>query len=143
MSFKRIFSMLLPLAIAAVLVSGAAAAVSAPGHASILIRHAVHGCHTWSANGDAFKANQSITLRRGSVLSVTNTDVMPHTLILTSGPSLRIAHPTMGHMMSWPLKVTLTRPGVYHFTTKAGEDYMPGIKTIGEDNVLKLTVVVR
>ena len=39
-------------------------------------------------------------------------------------------------------KITLTRPGVYHFTTKAGEDYMAGVKTIGEDNVLKLTVVV-
>ena len=142
MSLKRI-SMFLPLVIAAILVSGAASAVSAPGHASILIRHAVHGCHTWSANGDAFKASQSITLRRGGVLTVTNTDVMPHTLILTSGPSLRIAHPTLGHMMTWALKVTLTKPGTYHFTTKAGEDYMSGIKTIGEDNVLKLTVVVR
>jgi len=26
--------------------------------------------------------------------------------------------------------------------TKAGEDYMAGVKTIGEDNVLRLTVVV-
>lgn len=46
--------------------------------------------------------------------------------------------------MGASLRVTLTRPGVYHFRTKAGEDYpmMAGIKTIGEDNVLRLTVVV-
>ena len=34
------------------------------------------------------------------------------------------------------------KAGVYTFTTKAGEDYMKGIKTIGEDNVLKLKVTV-
>ena len=45
--------------------------------------------------------------------------------------------------MGASLKVTLTKPGVYHFTTKPGEDYpMAGMKTTGEDNVLKLTVIV-
>ena len=44
--------------------------------------------------------------------------------------------------MGASLKITLIKPGVYHFTTKAGEDYMAGMKTIGEDNVLRLTVVV-
>jgi hypothetical protein len=39
-------------------------------------------------------------------------------------------------------RITFTKAGVYHFTTKAGEDYMKGIKTIGEDNVLRLTVRV-
>jgi hypothetical protein len=39
-------------------------------------------------------------------------------------------------------KVTFTKPGVYKFTTKVGEDYMSGVKTTGEDNVLKLTVTV-
>jgi plastocyanin len=74
---------------------------------------------------------------------VTDNDVMPHKLVLTSGPALRLAHPLLSHMGA-SLKVTLTRPGVYRFTTKAGEDYpsMTNLKTIGEDNVLKLTVVV-
>ena len=44
--------------------------------------------------------------------------------------------------MGASLKVTLSRPGVYHFTTKTGADYMAGIKTVGNDNVLRLTVVV-
>ena len=141
--FLRRTSLLLTLAVALVLASAASAA-STPGHASVLIRHELRGCHTWSIDGGAFKASQSITLRYGGWFAVTNTDVMPHTLVLTSGPPVRIAHPTLGHMGA-SLRVTLTRPGVYHFTTKAGEDYpmMAGmIKTIGEDKVLKLTVVV-
>ena len=40
-------------------------------------------------------------------------------------------------------KVTFLRAGTYVFTTKAGEDYMKGVKTTGEDNVLTLKVVVR
>ena len=107
--FTQRISFLLSLAVAAVLVGGAASAIAAPGHASVLIRHELRGCHTWSVNGGVFKASHSITLRRGSTLAVTNTDVMPHTLILTSGPSLRIAHPTLGHMMSGPLTITLTK----------------------------------
>ena len=39
-------------------------------------------------------------------------------------------------------RVAFAKAGVYRFTTKAGEDYMKGVKTIGEDNVLRLTVQV-
>jgi hypothetical protein len=39
--------------------------------------------------------------------------------------------------------VRFTRAGVYKFATKAGDDYMKGVKTVGEDNVLRLTVTVR
>jgi plastocyanin len=138
--FLKRTSLLLALAVTLGLAVVASAA-AAPGNASVLIRHQVRGCHAWSANGDAFKASQSITLRHGGWLAVTNNDVMPHTLVLTSGPALRIAHPKLGHMGA-SLKITLIKPGVYHFTTKAGEDYMAGMKTIGEDNVLRLTVVV-
>jgi hypothetical protein len=127
----------------AVLLTSVAPAASTPGQASLLIRHQQRGCHTWSANGGAFKASQTITLQRGGLLTVTNDDVMPHSLVLTRGPALQIAHPRLGHMGA-SLKIKLTRPGIYHFTTKAGEDYpaMAGMKTIGEDNILTLTVVV-
>ncbi|MFN2628949.1 MAG: hypothetical protein ABR569_09985 [Gaiellaceae bacterium] len=47
----------------------------------------------------------------------------------------------IGHMGA-SLKSTLTQRGVYHFMTKPGEDYTAGMKTIGKDNVLRLTVVV-
>ena len=54
----------------------------------------------------------------------------------------------MGHMgmmdrTSAVMNVTCTKAGTYHFRTHAGEDYMSGVKTVGPDNVLKLTVVVR
>ena len=140
MLLKRL-ALLLPLAIAAILVGGAASSTSAPGHASILIRHQVQGCHAWSVDGGAYQARQSITLRRGGVVSVLNADVMPHTLVLTSGPSLHISNARMGAMAA-SLKMTLTHPGTYRFTTKAGEDYMSGVRTSGTDNVLRLTVVV-
>ena len=141
MLLKRL-SLLLSLAAAAVLVSTVAPAVAAPGHASVVIQHATRGCHVWAVNGGAFKASRSLTLQRGGTLTLTDNDVMSHKLVLTSGPALRIAHPLLAHIGA-SLKLTFTRPGVYHFTTKAGEDY-PGVnlKTIGEDNVLKLTVVV-
>ena len=101
------------------------------------------GCHTWSVNGGPFKASQSITLRLGSRLTLTNNDVMPHKLVLTSGPAVRYhGTPAMRHM-SASVRVTFRKAGVYKFITKAGEDY-PGMamKTIGEDNVLRLTVRV-
>jgi plastocyanin len=138
--FLKRTSFLIALAVALTLASVAPAA-STPGHASLQIRHQTRGCHSWSVNGGAFKASHSITLRRGGSLTVTNNDVMPHTLVLTGGPALRILHPKLGHMGA-SLRLTLTKAGIYHFTTKAGEDYMAGVKTIGEDNVLKLTVVV-
>lgn len=138
--FSKRMSLFFALAIAAALV-GAAVSSAAPGSAGLVIRHQTHGCHSWSVNGGPFKASQSISLRRGGSLTVTDNDVMSHKLILTSGPSLRIAHPMLGHSGA-SLKITFTTPGVYHFTTKAGEDYMAGIKTTGEDNVLKLTVHV-
>ena len=139
MFFKRI-SLLLALATAAAL-AVAAVSAAAPGSASLVIRHQMRGCHSWSLNGGPFKAKQSIALRHGGTLTVTDNDVMSHTLVLTSGPSLRIAHPTLAHPGAL-LKITFTKPGVYRFMTKAGEDYMAGVKTIGEDNVLRLTVVV-
>jgi hypothetical protein len=139
MFFKRM-PILLALALTLGL-AGAASAASSASHASLLIRHQTQGCHAWSLNGGAFKASQSTTLRRGGWLTVTDNDVMSHRLVETSGPTLRIAHPTLSHAGAM-LKVTFLKPGVYHFTTKAGEDYMPGIKTTGADNVLRLTVVV-
>lgn len=130
------------LALAASLIfASVASAASTRDHASLLIRHQTHGCHSWSVDGGAFKVTQSISLKRGGWLAVRNDDVMPHRLVLTSGPALRIAHAELGHPGA-VLRVKLTRPGVYHFTTKPGDDYMAGMKTIGEDNVLRLTVHV-
>jgi plastocyanin len=152
---RSILSFAAVLALAGGLVAAGLAA--APNSASVLIRHQVRGCHSWSVNGGAFKASQSLTIRRGGSIVFTNNDVMPHQLIKTSGPAVKMVNlktnmmgmgmhgPTspgvMAHMGA-STKVTFAKAGVYKLVTKAGEDYAPGMKTIGEDNVLRLTVTV-
>jgi len=131
-------------AVIALALAATASAASPAGNSSIMIRHQVRGCHSWSVNNGPYKAAQTLTLKRGSVVTFTNDDVMPHTLVLTKGPALVFAAAKMGHMGA-VLKVKFTHAGVYRFTTKAGEDYrgMGEMETIGEDNVLKLVVTVR
>ena len=119
----------------------AGSALATRNNATITIKHATRGCHNWSLDGKTWRASQSVTLVRGGVLTVVDNDVMPHKLIQLSGPKASLASAAMNHMgamahVGFPVK------GTYVFTTKAGEDYMKGIKTIGEDNVLKLVVKV-
>jgi hypothetical protein len=69
---------------------------------------------------------------------------MPHKLVQAAGPTMRLSHPNLTKMAS-SATVKLTQKGVYRFTTKAGEDYSWAgmMKTMGEDNVLHLTVHVK
>jgi hypothetical protein len=133
----------------------ALAASAAPTSATLLIRHEVRGCHAWSLNGGAFGAIRTIHLAKGASLVVTNNDVMPHQLVKTSGPAIQIklvnagmgmgvASHGVGMMshMGATVKVTFLAKGVYKLTTKVGEDYMKGMKTTGEDNVLRAIVTV-
>jgi len=111
--------------------------------ATLTIRHQLRGCHSWSVDGGAFKPAQSITLAKSSTLTVVNNDVMPHRLVLVSGPSLTLSRSANMNHAGAATKVKFAKAGVYKFTTKAGEDYMKGVETVGEDNVLRLTVTVR
>ena len=129
--------------------AAAAIAVAAPAGAKapiqIRIQHQTHGCHSWSVGNNKPAASQTLRARAGTTLTITNNDVMPHTLVQLAGPRVVLNIPRAGHMMSHmgaTTQLTLRRPGTYRFTTKAGEDYTTGVKTIGKDNVLRLTVVV-
>jgi hypothetical protein len=118
-------------------------AARTPVKSTITIRHQMQGCHAWSVNGGPYKASQRTTLARGGTITFFDNDVMPHKLAQTAGPAVRYrGTPAMRHM-SASVRVTFAKAGVYRFTTKPGEDY-PGMamKTIGEDNVLHLTVRV-
>lgn len=156
MKITRTVPLLAVAAGAAVFASGIAAAGSA-NNASLVIHHQLHGCHAWSLNGGPYKPTQSMALARGASLTVTNNDVMPHKLVELSGPAVRYTRLSngmsgkyMGLRGTFPAPmlarmgasttITFTKPGVYHFTTKPGEDFMTGMKTIGADNVLRLTV---
>jgi plastocyanin len=140
---KRIRRLVAALAAcgAALVVSSASAQGTA---ATLTIRHQTHGCHSWSFNSGAYKAAQSITLSRGVTLAVRNNDVMPHTLVRTSGPAVQVRTPKMSRMGA-VAKVHFTKAGVYRFKTKPGEDYSwaSHMETKGEDNVLRLIVTVK
>lgn len=140
----------------------AAAASGAFGRSSaaatVLIRHQVAHCHAWSVNGGPYAADHRLALTRGGTITFINNDVMPHRLLELAGP----ARVTMRNGSTMPMgqsmhgtrapgvmrgmgsttAITLTKAGVYHFRTRAGEDYMRGFTTTGEDNVLTLTVTV-
>jgi hypothetical protein len=109
----------------------------------LTIRHQTRGCHSWSFNGGAYKPTQAITLAKGSTLTVVNNDVMPLKFVRMSGPSVTLSKTANMNHAGATTSVRFTRAGVYKFTTKVGEDYMKGVKTVGEDNVLRLTVTVR
>jgi plastocyanin len=138
MSRKRTIPFLAAMLVAAIAAGGAPAAT---GHASVVIRHQTRGCHSWSVDNGAFAASQTIALKRGVAITITNNDVMPHTLVQTSGPKAVLATPKMNHMGA-TARVSFPSKGVYVFTTKAGEDYIKGVKTVGPDNVLRLKVTV-
>jgi hypothetical protein len=153
---KRTLPLLAAAGLAAALASGAGA--SSRSSSTVIIRHQLHGCHAWSVDGTAFRADQATRLLRGGSITVVDNDVMPHVLVQTSGPArARIVRlpGMMGGMattlrgaglmahMGASVRATLPKRGVYTFTTKAGEDYMAGVRTLGPDNVLRLKVLVR
>jgi len=137
-----------------------AASAAAPRSQTLVIRHQVHGCHSWSLNGGTAEVNQTVHLAKGGSVVVTNNDVMFHRLVKLSGPAASfslvktgIASPMM-HTVKLPwgpgmmgrpgatLKLTFPTAGTYRFKTVFGEDYMKMPETIGEDHVLHLAVVV-
>jgi plastocyanin len=120
----------------------AGAAAAAPPSVQVLIRHETKGCHAWSVDNGAFAAKQKLTAAPGTTITFTDNDVMPHRLVQLAGPKATLRTPNM-HTMSATASVKLLAPGTYVFGTKAGEDYFKGVKTVGPDNVLRLTVVVK
>ena len=126
---------------AALLVSSASAHGTA---ATVTIRHQMHGCHAWSFEDGAYRATLNVQLKRGELLTIRNNDVMPHKLVRTSGPALKVLTPAMKHMGA-TARVRFANAGVYKFKTKPGEDYSwaSHMETNGEDNVLRLTVTIR
>jgi len=134
------------LAVAGVVAASAVAATQQGATptktATVLIRHQLRGCHAWLVNGGAFGESHTLALKAGGVVTFTNNDVMPQKLIELSGRTVLYAGNKALNKPSAVVRVTFSKPGRYVFGTKPGEDYMQGIKTIGEDKVLKLVVTV-
>jgi len=145
---------------AAVGVAAALAAPStaaAPGSASIMIRHQLRGCHTWSLNGGPYRAELGVRVARGGSITITNNDPMVHKLIRESGAAVQMRTISHDHMkmvglhritgpgvmshMGAAVKITFPRAGTYRFTTEDLGDYFE-LKTVGHHNHLLLVVRV-
>jgi hypothetical protein len=109
--------------------------------ASLVIEHATAGCHNWSLNGAPMAPHQVARLQHGNGITITDNDVMPHTLVQLAGPTATMASVDMASAGAQST-VTFPTAGVYKFSTKAGEDYTSGVVTTGDDHVLTLTVYV-
>ena len=141
---KRLTLTLSALAVAGIVAGSALASAHAPAlFGSVTIQHELKGCHAWSVNGGAFGASKTLTLKAGGTVTFTNNDVMPQQLVKLSGGAVHFAGNKALNKPASQVRVTFPKAGRYVFGTKPGEDYMSGIKTIGEDNVLKLVVTVR
>jgi plastocyanin len=145
---KRFLTIITGLAAVAILGAGfsastSAATAQAPRSIKVVIQHQMRGCHAWSVNGGAVAVSRSARVATGGSATFTDNDIMPHKLILTRGPAVKfVGNAAMNHMGA-SVKVVFTKAGTYRFTTKAGEDYKGmAMKTVGEDNVLHLTVTV-
>jgi plastocyanin len=113
-----------------------------PTSVSATIEHVTKGCHTLAVQGAAKSSpNATIHLATGGVLKVQDNDVMPHQLYRVSGPTPSFTGADMARMGARS-SVTFPTAGTYVLSTKAGEDYMKGVMTVGEDNTLKIRVVV-
>jgi plastocyanin len=123
--------------------STSAATAQAPRSIKVVIQHQMRGCHAWSVNGGAVAASRSARVATGGSATFTDNDIMSHKLILTRGPAVKFVGSAAMNHMGASAKVVFTKTGTYSFTTKAGEDYKGmAMKTVGEDNVLHLTITV-
>jgi plastocyanin len=120
----------------------AATALAGSPTVRVTIPHQVQHCQSWSVNGNAYKAAQRVTLARGGSIVFQNNDLMPHKLVQVSGPRLALGRAANMNKMSATFRLSFVKAGVYKLKTVAGEDYMKGVMTTGEDNVLTLTVTV-
>ncbi|MEA2132997.1 MAG: hypothetical protein QOC68_906 [Solirubrobacteraceae bacterium] len=120
-----------------------AKAPATPATTSLMITHIVKGCHTWAVGaGTPVAPSTTLHVAPSTTVVITNNDVMPQVLKSVSAAGAVLTTPAMNRPGAKSTVALPKRPGVYTFTTKPGEDYAKGIKTIGPDNTLKLKVIV-
>jgi plastocyanin len=135
------FSLSIALVLAVLVATSAAAA---PKRVTIVIHHQTRGCHAWAVGlTGTYKASLAVSVRRGATLTFVNDDVMPQKIVQQAGAKVAFSGKANLNKPAASVKVTFAKPGVYTFGTVVGEDYVKGVTTIGEDNVLKLVVTVK
>ncbi len=118
---------------------GVAAAASPVIRLSIV--HTLHGCHVWASN-KVLGPSVAITVRRGTRLVIRPTCPMDFDVAQVHGSRLVLGNPRIARGSC--RVITFTRSGVYRLTAKNVQTSTDvGLQTLGPDNVLVLTIVVR
>jgi hypothetical protein len=116
---------------------GGAAAVSPTFRLAIV--HFVHGCHVWSL-GD--KPTAKITLKLGTKLAIRDSCPMDFRFEQLAGPKLQLGDP-LTHQGT-VRTIAFRKRGLYKLqATNVQSSEQQGLQTLGPDNVLVLTVVVK
>jgi hypothetical protein len=137
---KRLF------VIAAAALACIAAPVGAAAAASPTIRmaivHTVSGCHVWQTGSTTRGPATKMTLKRGTRLELRATCPMDFDVSQVAGPKLALGAPRM--YAGTTRTLVFRKPGVYRLTAQnVQSSEQQGLQTLGADNTLTLTVVVR
>ena len=131
------------VAVAAVSVAlpvGGAAAVSPTFRMTII--HTVGGCHIWQVGSKSLSASTRITIKRGTRLQIRPNCPMDFDFRQVAGPSLALG--ARRTYAGTTRTIVFRRAGVYRLAvTNVQSSAERGLETLGPDNTLTLTVVVR
>jgi hypothetical protein len=137
---RRLALVLSAAALVAAVGVGTAAAASPTFRLTIL--HYVKGCHVWQSASGAIGPEATVRLKRGTKLEIRASCPMDFDVRQLRGRKLVAASRRVGAGTTYA--ISFPRPGVYELTAKnvQSSDEV-GLETLGEDNTLRLTVVVR
>ena len=137
---RRLGLALLAAAVLAVLPIGGAAAASPTFRMSII--HYVSGCHVWVIGAKTFGPSTKVTLKRGTQLVIRPTCPMDFDFVQTAGPKLALGDPRT--FRGTARTIVFRKAGIYRLTVKNVQSSQEvGLQTLGPDNTLTLTVVVK
>ena len=136
-------TLLAALAVAALAVAlpvGGAAAVSPTFRMTII--HTVSGCHVWQVGSKSLSPTARIVLKRGTRLQIRAGCPMDFDFRQVAGPALALgARRTYGGTTR---TIVFRKAGVYRLAvTNVQSSAERGLVTLGPDNALSLTIVVR
>jgi hypothetical protein len=105
----------------------------------LAILHYVRGCHVWSSNN---KPDARIVVRRGARVAIRPSCPMDFDFRQVAGPKLTFGSPRV--QAGTTRTVVFRKRGVYRLVAKnvqSSEEL--GLQTLGKDNRLTLTIVVK
>jgi hypothetical protein len=137
---RRLGLALLAAALLAVLPIGGAAAASPTLRMSII--HYVSGCHVWGIGAKILGPTAKVTVKPGTQLVIRPTCPMDFDFVQTAGPKLVLGDPRT--YRGTARTIVFRKPGLYRLTAKNVQTSQEvGLQTLGPDNTLTLTIVVR